>query len=629
MNRVILKAFVLAVVVFGMAGPATAQTRIMPLGDSITQGGQGYASYRYELWFDLLGAGYSVDFVGRRDFTNGGDPVLTWYPEYLTTFDRDHEGYWGWRTDEIATIVLAATTAAQPEIVLIHLGTNDIGQMGAAGVVNADANLRAIIGIVRAVVPDVTILLAQVIPIGPGTSYFDNADQVDPLNTYIAAIAADSTTSSSPVIVVDQNSGFDLGTMMQNDGLHPNLLGEAEMASVWVAVLDTVLVPGNVPPYVSITTPVDGAFFSVPTDIAIAADATDADGTVVQVSFFADSMLLDVDTTTPFATYWTAVPTGVYTLTAVAEDDSGATRTSMAVSVSVLPFTGGTPILIENPNFEIPVLADGALAEGPGVIGGWTFSGTSNTFTGIFNPPAGSYPTAGGDGIPTGADSTNASYLFNNGGAGDSVSAVQVLTDTLATDTEYLLNVAIGRFLPNQPYAFSTYGGYRIELLAGSTVIAQAVDLIDPPAGEFRDAFAFVSSNDLDSALIGSPLSIRLDISANDSPRSTHFDNVRLVRRDAPTGIRTSQGRPTAGIRVCPNPFNAATTISYTVPSASAVTIVVYDVRGRLVDRLVDRLYHEAGEYHIHYEAASGTGVYFLRVEASGKTGTGKLLLLK
>ncbi len=199
--------------------------------------------------------------------------------------------------------------------------------------------------------------------IGPGTSYFDNADQVAPLNTVIAAIAADSNTSSSPVIIVDQNSGFDLGTMMQSDGLHPNLLGEAQMSDVWMAVLDTVLVPGNVPPDVSITTPVDGASFAVPTDIAIAADATDADGTIVQVSFFADSMWLDVDTTTPFATNWTAVTTGVYALTAVAQDDSGAARTSKAVTVSVLPFTGGTAILIENPSFETPVLADGALAE--------------------------------------------------------------------------------------------------------------------------------------------------------------------------------------------------------------------------------------------------------------------------
>ena len=41
----------------------------------------------------------------------------------------------------------------------------------------------------------------------------------------------------TPVILVDHNTGFDLDTMMQPDGLHPNLAGEAFMAGVWLASL--------------------------------------------------------------------------------------------------------------------------------------------------------------------------------------------------------------------------------------------------------------------------------------------------------------------------------------------------------------------------------------------------------
>lgn len=622
---------------------ASAQTRIMPLGDSITHGGGGFCAYRYELWFELSSGGYNVDFVGRRNDTNSGDPTAAWYPNYLTTFDRDHEGYWGWRTDEIEAIVTAAATAGLPDIVLVHLGTNDIGQMGAAGVTNADANLRAIIGNLRTVVPNVTVLLAQVTPIGMGSSYFANEAQVGPLNSVIATIVTDSTTAQSPVILVDQNSGFDLGTMMQGDGLHPNLLGEAQMAAVWLDVLDSLLVPGNIPPNVTITAPGDGATFGAPASISIEADATDMDGNVTQVTFYRDSTSLGADTSAPFSIDWTNAPIGVHALTAIAEDDSGATRVSNAVTISVLPFTGGTPLTILNPSFEDPALAEAQLASGPGVIGGWTFTGTASTFTGIFNPPVGSYPAAGGNGTPDGADSTNAAFLFHNGGVGDSVSAEQLLGDTLTADSEYMLTVAIGRFLPDQPFVFSSYGGYSIELLAGTTVIAQSVDEIDPPTGAFRDAFAYVASHTVNPALIGMPLSIRLDISALDAPRSTHFDNLRLVRRLIPTGVQTSDADADitdAGsengseahhslLRASPNPFNPATTITFSVPRSGPVTLAIYDLRGQLVERLIDGAFRSAGTHQLHYRPQTPSGIYFLRFTTGNHNEVARITLLK
>lgn len=514
-----------------MVTSAAAQTRIMPLGDSITNGGNGFVSYRYDLWFDLQIAGYAVDFVGARDFLFGGGPDLASYPDYFTTFDRDHEGYWGWRTDEIAAIVTGATTTAQPDVVLIHLGTNDIGQMGAAGVANADTNLRLIIDRIRSVRPNVTILLAQVIPIGPGSGYFPNADQVAPLNTVVATIATEMNTLESPVILVDQNAGFDLATMVQPDGLHPNLAGEAQVADVWFATLEMLLIPGNPPPDVSIASPSDGVAFTAPTGIAISATASDINGFVTQVDFYSGSNLLGTDTSAPYSFDWLDVSVGSYTLTAVATDNDGSTRTSDPVWVRVLPPGNAVAIPIGNPSFENPVIPDGSTMPGPGVIGGWTFTGTANTFVGIFNPPSGSYPSAGGNGAPEGADGVNAAYLYNDGGPAESVAASQELPALLAVDTEYALIVAIGNFLPDQPFG-SAYAGYTIELLAGSTVIASDSDSIIPGVGEFRDAIASVSSSGLDPALIGEPLSVRFTISATDARRSTHFDQIRLTSRD-------------------------------------------------------------------------------------------------
>jgi lysophospholipase L1-like esterase len=521
---------------------AVAQTRVMPLGNSITQGGNGYVSYRYELWFDLQSAGYTVDSVGSRDSLYGGEPNLGWYPDYYTTFDRDHEGYWGWRTDEIANIVIDATINGMPDSVLIHLGTNDVGQMGAAGVTNADANLRLIIDRIRSVRPTVTILLAQVIPIGPGTWYYNNADQIAPLNAVIATIAADMDTPMSPVILVDQHTGFDVGTMMQSDGLHPNLVGEARMADVWHAALAPLLSPENPPPSVAITMPADGETFTAPADITVMADAADSNGFVTHVNFYNGPALLGTDTTSPYSIEWTDVPVGNYALSAVATDDEDATQTSDPVWITVVPSENGVPVAIYNPSFEEPVLTDGALAEGPGPVGGWLFSGTANTYVGIFNPPTGSYPSAGGSGTPDGADGANAAYLFNNGGPAESVSATQTLTEDLAADMEYTLIVAIGKFLPDQPYDFSTYGGYVIELLARGTVVASDSDSMQPGFGEFHDALATVSSSAVDPSLIGQPISIVLTISATEEDRSTHFDHVRLLRRSLVPGDMDHDG---------------------------------------------------------------------------------------
>lgn len=288
----VILAVILALLVPLSPATVVGQVRIMPLGDSITQGGQGYASYRYPLWFDLEQGGHVVDFVGQRDFIHGGSPDPAWYPDYYTTFDRDHEGYWGWRTDEIAGIIHGATVAGQPDIVLIHLGTNDIGQMGAAGVTNADVYLRQIIGQIRSVTPAAVFLLAQVIPIGPGSSYYNHADQVAPLNAVIATIAADSNTIQSPNVLVDQNSGFDLDTMMQSDGLHPNLVGEAQMAGVWLAALIPLLTPAATPSTIPETglgvsaypnpfNPVTTVHYTIPRAGPVSLTVLDAAGRVV------------------------------------------------------------------------------------------------------------------------------------------------------------------------------------------------------------------------------------------------------------------------------------------------------------------------------------------------------------
>ncbi|MGD1006953.1 MAG: S41 family peptidase [Ignavibacteriaceae bacterium] len=79
-----------------------------------------------------------------------------------------------------------------------------------------------------------------------------------------------------------------------------------------------------------------------------------------------------------------------------------------------------------------------------------------------------------------------------------------------------------------------------------------------------------------------------------------------------------------------PNPFNPTTTINYSIPKASLVTIKVYDILGRVISTLVNGE-KSAGNYSVQFSAIGGlsSGVYFYRMQAGGFVQTKKLLLLK
>jgi len=91
----------------------------------------------------------------------------------------------------------------------------------------------------------------------------------------------------------------------------------------------------NTPPIVTLTSPTAGATFTAPATITINAAASDSDGTIERVDFFADGAPIGSATTSPYAFTWSNVPTGTYTLTAVATDDRGGTETSAPVPVTV------------------------------------------------------------------------------------------------------------------------------------------------------------------------------------------------------------------------------------------------------------------------------------------------------
>ncbi|RJQ59570.1 MAG: T9SS C-terminal target domain-containing protein [Stygiobacter sp.] len=83
-----------------------------------------------------------------------------------------------------------------------------------------------------------------------------------------------------------------------------------------------------------------------------------------------------------------------------------------------------------------------------------------------------------------------------------------------------------------------------------------------------------------------------------------------------------------------PNPFNPETTISFSIPKSSHITLKVFDVLGREVATLIDE-YKQAGTYYEKFNvetrhgASLHSGVYFYQLRADNFTATKKLVLIK
>lgn len=114
-------------------------------------------------------------------------------------------------------------------------------------------------------------------------------------------------------------------------------------------------------PLVTITSPASDTEFPEGADVTIAAEASDNDGAVVLVEFFAsDTLKIGELDTAPYTITWSNIPPNVYTLMAVATDDQGHQRKSNRVTIKVgaPPMTRleaetasrtGTPMVISDP----------------------------------------------------------------------------------------------------------------------------------------------------------------------------------------------------------------------------------------------------------------------------------------
>jgi len=78
-----------------------------------------------------------------------------------------------------------------------------------------------------------------------------------------------------------------------------------------------------------------------------------------------------------------------------------------------------------------------------------------------------------------------------------------------------------------------------------------------------------------------------------------------------------------------PNPFNPATTIKFSLPEATNVTLTIYNALGQKITELVNTKL-EAGRYSYQWDAKNvATGIYIYELRTEKFVSMKKMILLK
>jgi uncharacterized repeat protein (TIGR03806 family) len=120
------------------------------------------------------------------------------------------------------------------------------------------------------------------------------------------------------------------------------------------------LTPPNTPPSVALSSPKSRDSFSESAPMTLSATASDSDGTVANVEFFANGVKVGEDSSNPYSFVWTASVPGTYSLTAVATDDDGSNTVSAPVTILVNSLAPGSTNLLVMTNSFWKYLDDGS-----------------------------------------------------------------------------------------------------------------------------------------------------------------------------------------------------------------------------------------------------------------------------
>lgn len=228
----------------GAYNPCSAHSppcKILPLGDSITFGvnDEGNGGYRGPLFASVVAAAQKITFTG--SLTNGPTTVSG------QAFPQHNEGHSGWGISEvttysngnagIATLIpspaFSSSSGGTPDIILLHIGTNDSSQFSAT---QMTSDLQGLLNKLFTNAPNALVVVAQIIPLGYGTNSVIKA-----YNQSIPGLVQTFAAAGKHVTTVDMYTGFNTSTMLGSDSIHPNTSGYTFMADHWYSVIGALL----------------------------------------------------------------------------------------------------------------------------------------------------------------------------------------------------------------------------------------------------------------------------------------------------------------------------------------------------------------------------------------------------
>lgn len=253
------------------------------------------------------------------------------------------------------------------------------------------------------------------------------------------------------------------------------------------------------------------------------------------------SSVLTTSASSTSTTETTDLPTTTTTAPADTSSETTDGTSTTTSTTSTLTTTGdpdpALPLIVDNPGFESDFVADGAYDDAI-VPAGWTpydpqsIIGQDYNSLGILNPTGTIlYP----DGAPEGSNVALV-FLWRDQTSGVPAGFEQQLAHVLMPATQYTLRVQVGNIAPEMgvPYDLGGFPGYRVELLAGATLLAADDDTLAPAEGAFQPSEVVYTAAADDPAL-GQPLTIRLvNLNKADAGIEVNFDDVSLLAGPAP-----------------------------------------------------------------------------------------------
>jgi len=249
MNRYIplILAFLISSLLVIPLEESKAQTlRILPLGNSITQGEDDTAppedeqiAYRHTLYTFLNGAGYDFDFVGHGwngdaifpDANHGGIPGSR--DQYVLRLLQD--GYDEVSLQQITTGGVPYLDDYPADIILLHIGTNDMTHepgwdtTSVAQILNEIDTWETING------TEVYVFIARIINRKTYSAI------TTAFNDSIEAMVARRNDPSIIVVDMENGAGIDYSVDIKDDGIHPFESGYIKMGQTWFDTLDYYL----------------------------------------------------------------------------------------------------------------------------------------------------------------------------------------------------------------------------------------------------------------------------------------------------------------------------------------------------------------------------------------------------